>query len=326
MGTKVILALLVGLLTIGYSQDTLSRRRVSQQNSVSNSVVLPIVTIVATDSEAGEPGTGKGTGTFTISRTTSNTTISINGSIATSGNGADILTDFTLNTYLPFAFVSGMGTTNITLTVIDDSDIEVLSSVTYSISGGTGYQVGSPSSATITIADDDVAASCNISFTNLVNITIPDSGNASVYPSTITVSNTCSTITNISLTINGFTHTYPDDVDILLVGPYGQKSIVMSDCGGFFSVTNLSLVFNSLAASSLPNDAPALISGTYLPTDSNDGTDTFSSPAPSGPYTADFTVFNGTNPNGIWYLYIVDDFINNTGSITNWVLNIKATP
>ena len=39
-------------------------------------------------------------------------------------------------------------------------------------------------------------------------------------------------ITDVNVQINGLSHTYPDDIDMLLVSPGGQNAIFMSDAGG----------------------------------------------------------------------------------------------
>ncbi len=95
----------------------------------------------------------------------------------------------------------------------------------------------------------------------------------------------------------------------------------MSDVGGSTSISNVTLTFDPAAASFL-TDSQLITSGSYKPTDFLSG-DLFNSPAPAGPYGADFSVFNGTNPNGIWSLYVVDDASGDGGSITGgWSLAI----
>src|SRR5690606_31106730 len=52
----------------------------------------------------------------------------------------------------------------------------------------------------------------------------------------------------------------------------------------------------------------------------------FPSPAPPPPYGASLDVFNGTDPNGEWNLYVIDDFSNDTGYINGgWELIITTT-
>jgi hypothetical protein len=146
------------------------------------------------------------------------------------------------------------------------------------------------------------------------------------YPSTINVTGQTGSILGVTVTLNGFSHTWPSDVDVLLVGPGGQKSLLMSDAGGSFDVSGVNLTFDPAATGPLPS---ILTGGTYLPTDFDDGLggDTFNAPAPIGPYAADLSVFNGTDPNGTWSLYVMDDFLyEDSGSIAQgWSLNLLTT-
>ncbi len=57
-------------------------------------------------------------------------------------------------------------------------------------------------------------------------ITIPSIGNATPYPSTITPSGIDGTVTAVRVKINGFSHRFPDDVDVLLFAPGGQVGAV----------------------------------------------------------------------------------------------------
>src|SRR6266508_917026 len=88
----------------------------------------------------------------------------------------------------------------------------------YRINGTTGGATPTPTPA-CTPTD----------FTNPTTITIPDSGPASPYPSDIVVPAGLGTVTKVTVTINSLTHTFPDDLDFLLVGPAGQNAIIMSD-------------------------------------------------------------------------------------------------
>src|SRR5688572_13821256 len=164
-------------------------------------------------------------------------------------------------------------------------------------------------------------------FTNSTLITIPEpplsSGPATPYPATLFVSGTTGTITNLTVSLLGLSHTFPDDLDVLLVGPTGAKSLLMSDAGGEFDLSNVTLTF-STGATPLPDNA-IIITGTYSPTDYVTG-DIFPAPAPAGPYTASFADFIGTSANGTWSLYIVDDAGGDTGQIAGgFSLNITTS-
>ncbi len=163
------------------------------------------------------------------------------------------------------------------------------------------------------------------SFTNATTIPIPDSGKATLYPSPIIVSGLTGTVTSVTATIRGYTHSWPDDVDVLLVSPAGQKVMLMSDCGGGNVRSGVTLTFDSSAASSVP-DSAAIPSGIYKPTNIDSTSDNFPAPAPPAPFSSSLTNFNNTNPNGTWSLYVQDDGAMDSGSITQgWALSITTS-
>lgn len=160
--------------------------------------------------------------------------------------------------------------------------------------------------------------------TSFENITIPSSGPAAPYPSVIGVAGLTGSVTGITATLTGLSHISPDDLDILLVGPRGQKVMLMSDAGGGFGINDVNLTFDDAAPAALPNSTQ-ILPGSYKPSNYTDGTDSFPAPAPAGPYGSTLAGFNGTNPNGKWSLYVVDDLIDNTGSLADWKLTITTT-
>jgi uncharacterized repeat protein (TIGR01451 family) len=161
-------------------------------------------------------------------------------------------------------------------------------------------------------------------YTNSSAITINDNAAASPYPSTINVSGFTGTTSRVTVTLNGLSHTWIQDVDVIVVGPGGQKAWVLSDVGGFSGgVSNVTLTLDDNAASSLP--AGAFGSGTYKPTNNSDsiGDDIMPSPAPSGPYDGSFANFGGIDPNGTWQLFARDDASEDSGSIAGgWTLTV----
>ncbi len=166
-----------------------------------------------------------------------------------------------------------------------------------------------------------------LTFSNTNLITILDNWYATPYPSSIEISGLTQNINSLKITLHGLSHTHPDDIDILLVGPTGVKTILMSDVGGDYNnpIQNLELTFSATASQFLP-DSGLISTGTYSPTNIGTG-DTFSTPAPTGPYSTDLTLFKGTNPNGIWSLYVMDDTGNDSGNIAQgWSLEFIANP
>ena len=198
---------------------------------------------------------------------------------------------------------SGMTNATFTVSLSEASASEV--SVDYATANDTAIATGSATT----------------SFSNPANITIPDSGIATPYPSNLTVPAVAGTVQKVTATLTGLTHTFPSDVDILLVGPGGQKVILMSDVGGGGDVSNLTLTFDD---SGPPLGTGTLISGTFKPTDVDSG-ETWTAPAPTGPYGTLLSVFNGLDPTGTWKLYVLDDAGEDLGSISGgWSLTFTV--
>lgn len=165
-------------------------------------------------------------------------------------------------------------------------------------------------------------------------ITIPatgtTSGRANPYPAIFPVTGQTGVVTKVTVSINGFTHAFPDDVDIMLVSPDGKNAIILSDVGGgnLTPVNNVNLVLDDAAAVSLPDESQ-ITSGTYKPTNFEPG-DTFPAALganPSPPATSANTAlstFNGSLPNGDWRLYVVDDGVGDNGSIASFSLTITT--
>jgi subtilisin-like proprotein convertase family protein len=158
-------------------------------------------------------------------------------------------------------------------------------------------------------------------FSNPASISIPDSGPGAPYPSNISVA-LGGAITKVTVRLNNLSHTFPADIDILLVGPGGQNAIIMSDVGGGDDVTGVTLTLDDAATVSMPG--ALLTTGTYTPTNTGTG-DTWPAPAPAPSGGSLLSVFNGTNPNGTWSLYVVDDAAADLGSFAGgWELTITT--
>ena len=158
-------------------------------------------------------------------------------------------------------------------------------------------------------------------FSNNSTIVINDLAPASPYPATINVAGLNGLVSKVTVTVSNLSHGYLSDVDMLLVGPAGQKQLLMTHIGGGHGATNLTLTFDDSAANSLTTSTPT--NGTYKPTQF--GIVPFPAPAPVQPYALNLATFNGTNPNGAWSLYVLDDNALDVGGITNgWSLKIQT--
>lgn len=178
----------------------------------------------------------------------------------------------------------------------------------------------------------------SLTFSNAAIVTMHDSFTpptaATPYPSSITVAGfPGQVVSKITVGLYGFTHGFPSDVDILLVGPQGQMSILVANAGGQnrYSVTNLTLTFDDDAPSGLPIYTQ-LTSGTFKPTDGYAALGypnlpfEFPLPAPAGNSNSPtaLSVFRNSDPNGTWKLFAVDDVSGDGGNISGWSLTVSA--
>jgi subtilisin-like proprotein convertase family protein len=175
-----------------------------------------------------------------------------------------------------------------------------------------------------------------VTFRNATPIVVPATGTegaGSPFPSQIEVAGLPDVITGVSLTMHGLTHAFPDDLDILLVGPSGSDFVVQADAGGGADVSDLTYTLDDDAAAPLPNEAPGLTPGVWRPSAYAAGD--FAAGGPSPPYAhpptqgaAGFaSVFAGGTPNGIWSLYVLDDAATDVGQIAGgWSITFETDP
>jgi regulation of enolase protein 1 (concanavalin A-like superfamily) len=113
---------------------------------------FPVVSIAATDASAAEAALD--TGTFTVSRT-GPTAAPLTVSLARSGTAVSGTDYSTIATPLSLVIPAGSASATVTVTPIQDALIEGPETVIETINTDTNYTVGTPASATVTIADDD---------------------------------------------------------------------------------------------------------------------------------------------------------------------------
>jgi len=186
------------------------------------------------------------------------------------------------------------------------------------------------------------AAFCPVTIC-IVDATEAGASPADPYPSEINVQGFSEPITDVNVKLNRFSHGFPDDVAVQVVGPTGKSVLLMSDvggplpnCPGCNSVNAINLTLDDEAANSL-SDSSTLTTGTYKPTKGTTPTELPSgyvdNPVPnSWPATApDLTVsgsqlssFDGIDPNGTWKLYVIDDTLFEGGEFAGgWSLELN---
>lgn len=148
-------------------------------------------------------------------------------------------------------------------------------------------------------------------------------GPATSYPLTIPVSGKVGVIEDVFVYLHGIGHSRPDDLDILLVAPGGQKIMLMSDaCGHFPPPLGKTWRLNDRDPA-MSDNGNCNLGGAgggginFAPTDHEPG-DVMPAPAPAGPYSNGLLrSLYGTNPNGDWKVYINDDFVAHSGYLSD---------
>lgn len=170
-------------------------------------------------------------------------------------------------------------------------------------------------------------------FENSAPVTINDYAGANLgralpYPSAMNVSGVSGRVTKVTAALRNVTHTYSRDINVFLVGPKGQKVVLMSETGGTTSATalisNATLSFDDAAPAFLPA-TESVTSGIYKPTQLR-GLSTPSFPdEPAGNRSDNLAVLNDQDANGIWRLFVVDNSPGGSGSIAGgWSLSITT--
>lgn len=119
-------------------------------------------------------------------------------------------------------------------------------------------------------------------------------------------------ISSLELVLTGLTHTNAGDLDIYLIDPFGKTLEIMTDRGNGFGLPSVNLVFNDGAAG-LPPENAQILSGTYLPEDSNN--------------TGGFSKYNGgSGGTDAWILLVIDDAPGDQGGLQSYTLRGTYVP
>lgn len=190
---------------------------------------------------------------------------------------------------------------------------------------GTAAYLASTGSVTATVLTHTITTGS--SYCNPSPIIIADGGVAVAYPSRIFVKNIFGALAGFTLTLSGLTHPAPADLDVLLVGPSGEKFLLMADAGGLTAANAVTLTLDDTAPDALPPSG-GLTTGRWRPAAFNSLS--MPAPAPASPYLAAAPVGSSTLDSaigaqalGTWSLYVADDsFGNGGGSFAGgWCIN-----
>jgi subtilisin-like proprotein convertase family protein len=164
-------------------------------------------------------------------------------------------------------------------------------------------------------------------------IAVPEIGRATPFPSTIVVSGQDGAIQKVTVTLRGLRHGCPIDLDVQLTSPEGTSVILMSDAGappggGCPIARGVDLTFDDDAAIELPD--AQLRSGRFRPAAYGEDDPALCGPEEGGPAPDlsgedDLAAFAGEDPRGSWRLSVVDDCVQDAGSIAGWSLDIRTT-
>lgn len=244
--------------------------------------------------------------------------------------GPNGFVDANQNPSIPSATTSASGTYNLVVTGGGCSSAPAPVSVTVNPTPAT--PVITPASA-VACPNDPVVLTASPAPGQIFNqsgaaLTIPTSGATGLstpYPATAVVSGLpTSAVTVTKVTITG-THTWNNDMDVLLQSPSGQNVIIMSDCGNDTNGEDFTGTYNFVDGGALMVNTGGNVAGTYACTNLGGGggaiagVDQWPAPGPgTSPVASTLLSSFGGNMNGTWNLYVVDDTSIDGGSITAW--------
>ncbi len=191
----------------------------------------------------------------------------------------------------------------------------------YNVTVSMDDRVGGVTTRSFVLNVTEAEGGGTFTFSNNSMITVNDNVSATPYPSTINASGVTGKIARATVTIAGYSHTFHEDMMILLVGPNGQKVSLMDDVGGGSDANNATVTFEDGA----PGFPSALIGpGSFTFSPSLGGT-TARAPAPGPPYSGALSVLNGSDANGTWKLFVGDYAGIDIGQIAGgWSLTVTT--
>jgi hypothetical protein len=130
-------------------------------------------------------------------------------------------------------------------------------------------------------------------------------------------------VVSVRIKINGFSHVWPEDVDVFIKSPSGWFAPLFSDAGSFYTATDLDFVFSDSAATAVSED-DQLTSGTYQISNYDLGSDT--DPVNGLLEVSSLNEFANGDVIGDWGLWVRDDEAAIAGTIDSWSLILETMP
>jgi hypothetical protein len=159
-------------------------------------------------------------------------------------------------------------------------------------------------------------------------------GPANHFPSSITVPSYDGTVIKATVTVLASGFSNPDDTDMVIAGPNGQKVMLMSDACGISSVDDVDWTFDDSAPTYMSDNGPCqgFQEATFKPSNYLGGSpepdDLSTAGGPAPPYVNALSFFNGAPPGGTWSLYLLDDSAGAGAGfgLVGWALNLTIQP
>ena len=230
------------------------------------------------------------------------------------------------------SFAPGETQKEFTIVINDDDIVEGIETFTVRLDRPrNGAYIGGKFSNTVKIADNDFedGSANGYRFQDRVpNLALPRSEDSPVPGQNYLelsrgVTDVPGMITDVKVNIYDFWHGKGNDLHMLLKSPSGVGVMLMSDAGGEQGFFLSSLRFGA-NGEPLPENSQLQSDTIYQPANYPPGLEPL--PPQAGYANPDLSVLNGTDPNGDWKLFIVDDSDNGkTGFLAGgWELIIQT--
>ena len=154
-------------------------------------------------------------------------------------------------------------------------------------------------------------------------------GNASFYPLDFNLETAAADafVTGVDLRLT-MSHTFPDNLRILLESPAGTTVVLMANAGGGTDLAPGTLVrfTNNGNDGPIPDAGPIQtgMTNAHQPGGAYGGSIALGAPAPQPPYATSFSAFDGQPARGGWRLWIYDDAAGNVGVLESATLILQT--